>query len=44
MDANIVCTTLSYGLSEKITLEAKVGNNENPGSRQLGGEVFPCLA
>lgn len=30
--------------SEKITLEAKVENNENPGRRQLRGEGLSCLA
>lgn len=44
MVQRVVCITLSYGLSEKITLEAKVENNEDPGSRRLSGEVLPCLA
>lgn len=42
--ADIVCRTLSYGLPEKITSEAKVENKENPGSRRLSGEVLSCLA
>lgn len=39
--ADIACRTLSYGLFEKITLEAKVENNENTGSAQLHGKGFP---
>lgn len=33
-----------YGLFEKITLEAKVKNNENTGSIQLIGKVLSSLA